>query len=126
MALSTSSKNRMLNLFAGDLDRIYLFSSTPTMDADISGYSATLAGYTSSGARFVAMSWGSATGGILTSANNASSTPIMFAVPSGTTLSNIAYVDATTGKIIAIYPAGGSYSSSDGCYYISKETFSFV
>lgn len=126
MALSTSSKNRMLNLIAGNLDRIYLFSSPPTMDADISGYSVTLAGYTSSGARYVAMSWGSASGGTLVSSNTASSTPIMFAVPSGTTLSNIAYVDATTGKIVAIYPASGSYTSSDGSYYISKETFTFA
>ena len=126
MALSTTAKNRMLNTMANYLDRIYLFSAAPTLDSAISGYTTTLAGYTSTGDRYVAMSWGTASGGQIVSSNAAASTPIMFAVPSGKTLSNIAYVDTASGNIIAIFTVSGSYTSSDGAYYISYETFSFA
>jgi hypothetical protein len=126
MALSSSAKNRMLNLLGGDLDRVYLLKTTPTIDTAISGYSANYAGYTSSGARYVTMSWATASGGILTSANSASSTPIMFAIPSGTTLSCIAYENSATGNVIAYFTVSGSYTTSDGSYYISSETFNFA
>ncbi len=126
MALSTAAKNSMLSTIAEQLDHLYLMKNNAVIDNAISGYSAYYAGYTSSGARYVAMSWGSASGGSIVSSNSASSSPIMWAVPTGTTLTQLAYVDSATGNVVATYSASGSYTSSDGSYYISNETFSFI
>ena len=126
MALSTDAKNGMLEVIDNYLDNLYLLKALPTIDTAISGYSANYAGYTSSGARFVAMTWNTASGGSKVSSNSPSSAPIMFAVPQGTTLAAIAYVDTADGVIRAYFPVSGSYTSIDGSYYISSETFSFV
>ena len=124
--LSTYAKNAMLNVAKAYLDNLYLLKATPTIDTAISGYSANYAGYTGGGARFITISWPSASSGSLVSGNSPSSLPIMFAVPQGTTLAAIAYVDTADGVIRAYFAVSGSYTSIDGGYYISTETFSFV
>lgn len=123
MASTTSSKNRMLDIIGGYLDRYYLLSTPVSLNSDESGLVGKYAGYSGGGNRYVPITWASATGGSKTTSNSPSSTPIMFAVPASTSIGQIVYVDTGTSKIVATFSVSSAYAN-DGAYYVRYETLS--